>query len=250
MLNHITPVARSPHTGALVKPTRRRQPICKQSVAGAPQHGIVTLTAFDLLTVGHSNQSADQFLAKVKSAGVTLVADVRSVPFSRRFPWFSARPLAERLHGRGIAYTAFGDSLGGRPTDPALYCDGIADYEAMAEAAEFRAGLDRLCDDMRRHRVCLLCSEREPLDCHRCLLVGRALARRGVTIGHILGDGTVEPHTATEDRLLAMTGNPIDLFQERAQRLADAYRQRASAIAARLTDRVRPGRMPRAFMPS
>ena len=148
-----------------------------------PQHEIVTLTAFDLLTIGHSNQSAEQFLAKVKNAGVTLIADVRSVPFSRRFPWFSSRPLAERLHGRGIAFVAYGDALGGRPTDPALYCDGIADYEAMAETAEFRAGLDRLSDDMRRHRVCLMCSEREPLDCHRCLLVGRALARRGVPSG-------------------------------------------------------------------
>ena len=250
MLNYITPVARSPYPRALVKATGRRRPICKQSVAGVPQHEIVTLTAFDLLTIGHSNQSAEQFLAKVKNAGVTLIADVRSVPFSRRFPWFSSRPLSERLHGRGIAFAAYGDALGGRPTDPALYCDGIADYEAMAETAEFRAGLDRLSDDMRRHRVCLLCSEREPLDCHRCLLVGRALARRGVTIGHIPGDGAIEPHTTTEDRLLAMIGKPDDLFQERPQRLADAYRRRASVVAARLTDRMRPGRMPRAFMPS
>ena len=247
MLNYITPVARSPYPRALVKATGRRRPICKQSVAGVPQHEIVTLTAFDLLTIGHSNQSAEQFLARRRTPASTLIADVRSVPFSRRFPWFSSRPLSGCT--AGALRLPYGDALGGRPTDPALYCDGIADYEAMAETAEFRAGLDRLSDDMRRHRVCLLCSEREPLDCHRCLLVGRALARRGVTIGHIPGDGAIEPHTTTEDRLLAMIGKPDDLFQERPQRLADAYRRRASVVAARLTDRMRPGRVPPAFMP-
>ena len=100
----------------------------------------------DLLTIGHSNLAADHFLALLKAHGVTAIADVRSVPFSRRFPWFSSRTLAERLQSKGIAYVAMGDTLGGRPANPALYCDGVADYEAMAGTAEFRAGLDRVVD--------------------------------------------------------------------------------------------------------
>ena len=52
-------------------------------------------------------------------------------------------------------------------------------------------------------RVCLMCAEREPLDCHRCLLVSRSLAGRGLAVGHILHDGATEPHAATEERLLA-----------------------------------------------
>ncbi len=143
-----------------------------------------------------------------------------------------------------------GDMLGGRPVNPALYCEGIANYEAMAQTEEFHAGLDRVVGDMRRHRVCLMCSEREPLDCHRCLLVAPALASRGIRIGHILGDGSVEPHAATEDRLLALTAEAPDLFGGRPQRLADAYRRRARKIAARISDRVKPGRTPRTFMPS
>jgi uncharacterized protein (DUF488 family) len=205
---------------------------------------------FDLLTVGHSNLPADSFLALVKAAGVTAIVDVRSVPFSRRFPWFSARTLAERLDGRGIAYLAAGEALGGRPANPALYRDGIADYEAMAQTMEFRDGLARVTAAMRRHRVCLMCSEREPLDCHRCLLVGRALAQRGCSIGHLLGNGSIEPHGVTEERLLAHAKDSGDLFQDRSARLAEAYRRRARAVAAKLSDRVRPGRRPRAFMPS
>jgi len=175
----------------------------------------------------------------LKDAGVTAVADVRSVPFSRRFPWFSGRALAERLQGHGIAYMALGDALGGRPRDRALYCDGVADYEAMAAASAFRAGLDQVVDQTRRHRLCLMCAEREPLDCHRCLLVARALAARGLAPGHILVDGRLEPHAATEDRLLALTSkkaNEPDLFRDRAIRLDAAYRRRARAIAARIKD--------------
>jgi uncharacterized protein (DUF488 family) len=189
---------------------------------------------FDLLTVGHSNLPADRFMALVQDAGVTAIADVRSVPFSRRFPWFSGRVLAARLQGADIAYLPFGDALGGRPRDPALYRDGVADYEKMAATMQFRAGLDRLSEAMGRFRLCVMCAEREPLDCHRCLLVGRALAERGFALGHILIDGTIEPHAATEDRLLGRAGGSDDLFGGRGDRLAQAYRGRAGKVAAHL----------------
>ena len=70
--------------------------------------------------------------------------------------------------------------------------------------------------------LCLMCAEREPLDCHRCLLVARALAERGFSIGHILHDGTIEPHAATEQRLLDLdsggTGRPLRNWTGRATR--------------------------------
>jgi uncharacterized protein (DUF488 family) len=189
---------------------------------------------FDLLTIGHSNLSADAFMALVQGAGVTAIADVRSVPFSRRFPWFSGPKLAARLQGAELAYLPFGDVLGGRPKDPALYCEGVADYEKMAVSAPFRAGLDRLGEAMGRFRLCLMCAEREPLDCHRCLLVARALAERGTRLGHVLVDGNIEPHAVTEERLMGRAAGPDDLFGGRAARLAQAYRARAHKVAAHL----------------
>jgi uncharacterized protein (DUF488 family) len=192
--------------------------------------------SFDLFSIGHSNIAAERFLASLRDVGVDTIADVRSTPFSRRFPWFSGKTLAATLTQHGMAYLACGEALGGRPRDATLYCDGVADYEAMARQPDFQTGLDRLLADAARSRVCLMCAEREPLDCHRCLLVARSLAERGLTIGHILHDGTVEPHAATEQRLLSLTGASDDLFVTgQEERLAAAYRRRARAVAYRAT---------------
>src|SRR5580704_6130313 len=194
------------------------------------------MQSFDLFSIGHSNIPVERFVGLLRGASVDAVADVRSTPASRRFPWFSGKNLAPRLQGDGIAYLQFGDTLGGRPGDAALYRDGVADYEKMAQQPEFCAGLDRLLKVATQHRVCLMCAEREPLDCHRCLLVSRALAERGCTVGHILHDGAVEPHAATEERLLADSGPNADLFVTgQSEQLAAAYRRRCRAVAYRAT---------------
>jgi uncharacterized protein (DUF488 family) len=196
------------------------------------------MQSFDLFSIGHSNIPAERFVGMLRSAGVNAIADVRSMPASRRFPWFSSKNLAPRLQGDGIAYMPFGDSLGGRPRDPSLYRDGVADYEKMAQQPDFCTGLDRLLKlaMASQQRVCLMCAEREPLDCHRCLLVSRALVERGYIVGHILHDGAIEPHAATEQRLLADSGPDDDLFVTgQSERLAAAYRRRCRAVAYRAT---------------
>jgi uncharacterized protein (DUF488 family) len=193
------------------------------------------LSRFDLLTVGHSNHPLERFLALLKTTRVSFVADVRSRPFSRRFPWFSHTRLSAHLGREGIAYLAFGDTLGGRPADSSLFRESIVDYEAVARSDAFRSGLDAVLGHSRGQRLCLMCAEREPLECHRCLLVARALAERGCTIGHILADGAIEPHAETEDRLLKLTKIGSDLFaSDRSMRLAEAYRRRARAFAFRI----------------
>jgi uncharacterized protein (DUF488 family) len=189
--------------------------------------------AFDLLTVGHSTHPIEDFLELLKGAGVNAIVDVRSVPFSRRFPWFSRDRLAERLRTEGIDYLWL-EALGGRPKNPSLYREGVADYEAMAALPDFREALDRVKRAARKSRLCLMCAEREPLDCHRCLLIGRALAGRSMRIGHILADGAIEPHHRTEERLLALSGKSADLFADRKARLAEAYRKRMRAAGTRL----------------
>ncbi len=151
-------------------------------------------------TIGHSNHPIEQFLELLRGTDITAVADVRSVPYSRRWPQFGRDRLAPSLAAAGIAYVYLGAELGGRPADPALLHDGKPDYGRMAAAPAFHAGLDRVMDGARRYRIALMCAEREPLECHRFLLVSRALHDRGVALRHILADGSIEPHAETERR--------------------------------------------------
>jgi uncharacterized protein (DUF488 family) len=200
--------------------------------------------AFDLFTIGHSNLEGERFIALLSKTNVTVLVDVRSIPYSRRYPQFSRDALAARLGASGIVYVSLGNALGGRPQDPALMCDGVADYEAMARAPAFRAGLEHVIAGNTRQRICLMCAEREPLDCHRCLLVGRALSERGLRVGHILNDGAIEDHVATEDRLMQLAGEKEDLFEDHATRLAAAYRRRTRAVAYRAKEPAWPRRAP------
>jgi len=187
--------------------------------------------AFDLFTIGHSNHPIDRFMTLLDGVGVTAIIDVRSLPSSRRYPWFSATRLKNQLAEAGIPYLPMGDALGGRPRDDALYRDGVADYAAMARTPEFLAGIDQVIATSKGARCCLMCAEREPLECHRCLLVAPALVARGLQVGHILGDGSILPHAEIEERLLADTD---DLFAgDRSERLAQAYSRRAGAVAYR-----------------
>jgi uncharacterized protein (DUF488 family) len=190
-------------------------------------------SAQPILTIGHSRHSLERFIELLKGAEVTAVADVRSAPLSRFSPHFNKNALAASLAARGIAYLFLGKELGGRPERSELYTQGVADYEKMAASSEFRAGFAQLEEAARQHRVAVMCSEADPLDCHRCLLVGRALAEHGVDVRHIFAAGEIIPHCEVEDRLLALgrLTEPGLLQVSREARLADAYRWRNRQVA-------------------
>lgn len=190
------------------------------------------MEAVEVLTIGHSTLPYEKFLELLRLAKVTAIADVRSAPYSRQFPQFNRETLSNELRVDGVAYVFLGKELGGRPSERRFFCEGVADYEKMAQASEFSKGLDRVIEGAKKYRIALMCSERDPLDCHRCLLVGRALARCGVCVNHILDSGNVVSQDRIEDKLLELSGrNADDFFAPRAERLATAYRERARKVA-------------------
>jgi len=183
-------------------------------------------------SIGHSTHTYERFLDLLRQAGVTAIADVRTSPFSRHFPQFNKDALRNELKMDDIAYSFLGKELGGRPAGRQYYCDGIADYERMAQSSEFQHGIDRVVEGARKYRIALMCSEHDPLDCHRCLLVGRALATREVSVKHILANGRIVDHTEIEERLLRSERREgEDLFLSPEERLAQAYRERARKVA-------------------
>lgn len=188
--------------------------------------------SLSVLTIGHSTYVWEHFASLLRGAGVTAVADVRTSPYSRRGPHFNRDELRERLRQDGVQYVFLGNELGGRPKEPSLYNNGVADYEKMAKTAVFARGLGRVVEGAKNYRIALLCSERDPLNCHRCLLVGRALAENGVRVSHVLERGEVTTQAEIEDRLLQFYDRGAhDLFLPQADRLAAAYRARARKVA-------------------
>jgi uncharacterized protein (DUF488 family) len=185
-----------------------------------------------VFTIGHSTHSYEQFLSLLRVSGITAIADVRTTPFSRHFPHFNEATLRSELKLDGISYVFLGKELGGRPSGRSFYCDGVADYEKMAKTETFARGIKRVVEGAKKFHVALMCSEQDPLDCHRCLLVGRALSEEGVRLVHILGDSSLVPHEEIERKLLKLAGRSgDDLLMTAAERLSAAYRDRSLKVA-------------------
>jgi uncharacterized protein (DUF488 family) len=176
--------------------------------------------------------SYEQFFQLLRKAGVTAIVDVRSAPYSRHVPHFNRDTLQTELQQDGIEYRFMGQKLGGRPLDKRLFREGVADYEKMARTQEFERGLEIVIKGSGKHRLALMCSERDPLDCHRCLLVGRALNGRGIAVKHVESSGDILSNEEVEERLLRLEGQAgDDLFLSRNERLARAYQKRARKVA-------------------
>jgi len=170
-----------------------------------------------ILTLGHSNHPLVRYVELLQAQGVTAVADVRSQPYSRHVPQFC-------LATAGIAYVFLGAELGARSPDPAHYQDGRLRYDRLAASELFQQGLLRLEQGQARWRIALLCAERDPLTCHRGLLVAPCLVQRSLAVMHIHPDGRLESQAELEDRLLAAGGLAEgDLFSSREERLVRAY---------------------------
>ena len=166
-----------------------------------------------IYTIGHSNHSIEHFVSLVKQAGVSAIADVRSSPYSRYNGQFNKEPLKETLRREGVQYVFVGKELGARPQDKSCYHEGIAEYALIEKSALFKKGIDRVIQGAETFCIALMCAEKEPLNCHRTVLISRNLASEGIEIRHILDDGKIEYHSETEKRLLKLTNQEsADLF--------------------------------------
>lgn len=185
-----------------------------------------------IFSIGHSTQSLDQFVALLDQQRIDVVADVRSSPFSRFNPQFNRDNLSEALRSAGIKYAFFGKELGARADDPSCYINGKVQYSRLASRKEFKEAIARLLKGAADHRIALMCAEKEPLDCHRTILVSQELSKAGCEVQHIHQDGSLETHMEALERLLDVTGIPrTDLFKSKEELLHEALEKQESRIA-------------------
>lgn len=185
-----------------------------------------------IFTVGHSTHSLEEFVALLKKYGVDVLADVRSAPYSRFNPHFNRETLAKELKVLGIVYVFLGRELGARSEDPACYEDGRVQYQCLARAPLFLSGIDRVLHGAFKYKIALMCAEKDPIECHRSLLVARKIFELGVPVIHIKADGNIENHHEMESRLLAACNLPEgDMFKSREEFLSQAYSIQGNRVA-------------------
>ncbi len=188
----------------------------------------------EILTVGYGNRDIEAFVALLRRYGVEVVCDVRSTPYSARYESFNRETLRALLRDSRIKYLYLGELLGARPSDPDLYVAGRASYEAMERSSIYRQGIERLETGMDSYRIAVMCAEKDPLDCHRAVLIGRMLVRDGLSVQHIGSDGELESHVTLERRMLnrygLLQGSLFDSSSDFAA-LAAAYERRGAELA-------------------
>jgi len=185
-----------------------------------------------VFTIGHSNLEFAKFVALLNQHGIQAVADVRSSPYSQHNPQFNREVLQHALGDQNIAYVFLGAELGARRSEPDCYVNGRAEYSLISRTPAFQHGIERVIRGAAKMRIALMCAEKDPIDCHRCILVSPHLLERGLNVVHILGDGILESHEETERRLLELFKLlELDLFRSDEVILAEAYKTQAEKVA-------------------
>ena len=186
----------------------------------------------ELYTIGHSTHTIGKFIELLLIHEISAVCDVRSDPYSRFNPQFNHETLQKELKRHGVAYVFLGKELGPRSNDPGCYENGKIRYDRLVETILFQEGLRRLREGMKSYRIVLMCSEKDPVMCHRTILVCRHLRAAGMRIRHILEDGSVEENDTTIRRLMELLKLPErDLFTSPEEMIERAYDIQGDRIA-------------------
>jgi uncharacterized protein (DUF488 family) len=189
-------------------------------------------TINSLYTIGYSTHSLEEFIELLMRHSITAVCDVRSHPYSRINPQFSRETLQKELKKNRIAYVFLGRELGARSNDPNCYSGGKVIYARLAKTEPFQTGLQRIRKGMKSYCIALMCAEKDPLECHRAVLIARHLHEEGIKIQHILENGNLESQEDAERRLLKFLKIPeADFFRTQSELIANAYEIQAQKIA-------------------
>ena len=196
-----------------------------------------------LFTIGHSNQSQEEFLAMLSRHGVDCVVDVRSVPASKYSPQFNMEVLRGFLKRNGVEYLHFGREFGARRTD-CISEDGQVDFEKAVTTTAFLSGVERVKKGADKgYHIALMCSEANPLECHRFSLVARYFYDHGWDVRHIMKDVEPQSHESLEKQMIKEylharkyhISEVDELFgtYTRDDQRRDAYRQKNREIGYR-----------------
>jgi len=202
------------------------------------EEGIGVLNGRIIYSIGHSNHKADKFVTILQGFSIDVVADVRSVPYSKYCPQFNKETIEQVLKSSGIKYLFLGKELGARPTDQSYYVDAMVSFEELKLSEFFQRGISILLDSIEKHNIAIMCSEKEALNCHRAILISRVLTEKGITVKHILSETELLDQKDIETMLLKKFEMEKTLFDKASSRQSDideAYKKQENLICYKET---------------
>lgn len=194
----------------------------------------------ELFTIGHSQYHTNYFISLLNKYGIDYVLDVRSTPYSNYAQQYNKENICNELSATNIIYSFMGKYFGARPQNIELYTkEGFLDFESVRETQEFNKGIQNVILGLSQgYKIALMCTEKDPMDCHRAILVARAFEPYGIYAKHILPDGRILTQQQLNEQLLQKyfpDRKQLSLFTYTKQKseeeyLAEAYQKRTAEI--------------------
>ena len=158
----------------------------------------------ELYTIGHSQHNIEYFIKMLRKYDINYILDVRSTPYSKYAEQYNRENIEKYISCNGMKYSFMGKFFGARPRKKELYCaDGYLDFERVRKTETFIKGFNNVMLGLQRgYSIVLMCTEKDPFDCHRAIMVARAFDLAGIEVKHILADGTLQHQSLLNQRLL------------------------------------------------
>lgn len=186
-----------------------------------------------LYTIGCSNRTPDNFLNVLRKYNIQVIVDVRSVPYSSFTPQFNQEALRKLLIDNGMTYLSFANEFGAKRKEDTVYTNNYVDFSKVNKLDIFKNGIDRILNGLKKEYViALMCTEYNPIDCHRFSMVSRAFSKiPNISIIHIFDENKYVTNEELEEKMLKEFKLQPELFETREQLIDQAYKKLENRIA-------------------
>lgn len=157
-----------------------------------------------IYTIGHSNYSVERLVDMLRRYNIDCIVDIRGIAYSQYNVQYNKDIMKSTLSGTGISYIYMGNIFGvNRETAESYNEEGYAEFDRIVKEDSFKKGIERLKDGCRKgYNIALLGAMQEPIRCHRSILVGRELIKKGFDVNHIMHDYSIAKEEDIEKMLL------------------------------------------------
>ena len=185
----------------------------------------------DIYTIGYISYQPEDMAKVLRNFGIGCLIDVRSSPYSAYCPQFNKEAIAEVLHRNGILYRNYALEFGARQENPRYYTtEGYLDFSVYTRTEQFLQGVQKIEQGMERgYLFALMCAEKDPMTCHRAIMIGKALKERGFAVKHIIYPDQIETQEEMEQRGI---GDQLSFFSDE-QRIEEFYQKQNRKIGYR-----------------